>query len=137
MQEEHVSDRMMFEAAKWETVDVTIRRACWKRLGHVARMHVSALRKLALWGWALSITVGSSKRLQGSWRWTMASCRLSFFPRMRASEDQALRLRTWKRGSALPMPLPKRVRRYDAVPSNPSSPSVCPVCHEDLGSVMA
>ena len=39
MQEEHVSDRMMFEAAEWDTIDVAIRRACWKWLGHVARMH--------------------------------------------------------------------------------------------------
>ena len=46
MQEEHVSDKMMFEAAECETIDVTIRRACWKWLGHVARMHVLALPKL-------------------------------------------------------------------------------------------
>ena len=67
MQAEHVSDRMMFEAAEWETIDVTIRRACWKWLGHVARMHVPALPKLALWGWPLSSKPGSRKRLQGSW----------------------------------------------------------------------
>ena len=67
MQEEHVSDRMMFEAAEWETIDVTIRRACWKWLGHVARMHVPALPKLAPWGWPLSSKPGSRKWLQGSW----------------------------------------------------------------------
>ena len=66
MQEEHVSDRMMFEAAEWETIDVAIRRARWKWLGHVARMHVLALPKIALWGWPLSSKPGSRKRLQGS-----------------------------------------------------------------------
>ena len=126
MQEEHVSDKMMFEAAEWETIDVTIRRACWKWLGHVARMHVPALPKLALWGWPLSSKPGSRKRLQGSWlktvlaktsissrdwfrvavsrggQWQAAGRR--FFPRKRCSKDQALRLRSWRKGSPLPMP---------------------------------
>ena len=33
------------------------------------------------------------------------------------------------------MPPPKRVRRFDVVPSTPASPSVCPDCAEDLVSV--
>ena len=78
MQEEHVSDRMMFDAAEWETIDVTIRRACWKWLGHVARMHVPALPKLALWGWPLSSKPGSRKRLQGSWLKTVLAKTLYF-----------------------------------------------------------
>ena len=159
MQEEHVSDRMMFEAAEWEIIDVTIWRACWKWLGHVARMHVPALPKIALWGWPLSSKPGSRKRLQGSWlktvlaktsissrdwfrvavsrggQWQAAGRR--FFGRKRCSKDQALRLRSWRKDSPLPMPPPKRVRRFDPVPSTPGSPSVCPVCREDLGSVVA
>ena len=119
MQEEHVSDRMMFEAAEWETIDVTIRRACWKWLGHVARMRVPVLPKIALWGWPLSSKPGSRKRLQGSWlktvlaktsisprdwfrlavsrggQWQAAGRR--FFPRKRCSKDQALRLRSWRK----------------------------------------
>ena len=67
MQEEHVSDRMMLEAAEWETIDVTIQRACWKWLGHVARMHVPALPKLALWAGLslLSLVRGRGYRVRG------------------------------------------------------------------------
>ena len=53
MQEEHISEKMMLEASEWDPIDVVIRRACWKWLGHVARRHVPALRplpKVALWG---------------------------------------------------------------------------------------
>ena len=51
MQEEHISDKLLFEAADWEPIDSVIQRACWTWLGHVARMHIPALPKLALWGW--------------------------------------------------------------------------------------
>ena len=67
MQEEHISDKMMLAAAKWDPIDVVIRRACWKWLGHVARMHVPILPKIALWGWPLIGKPGSRRRLQGSW----------------------------------------------------------------------
>ena len=66
-------------------------------------------------------------------QWQAAGRR--FFPKKRCSKDQALRLRSWRKGS--PLPMPPRVRRFDPVPSTPASPSVCPVCHEDLGSVVA
>ena len=68
MQAEHVSEKIMVEVAEWETIDVTIRRVCWKWLGHVARMHVHALPKLVLWGWYLSFpNLGRAKRRQGQW----------------------------------------------------------------------
>ena len=67
MQEEHISDKMLFEAADWEPIDSIIQRACWTWLGHVARMHIPALPKLALWGWPSSSKAGSKRRLQGSW----------------------------------------------------------------------
>ena len=54
MQEDHISDKMLFQAATWEPIDSIIQRACWIWLGHVARMHVPALPKLALWGWPSS-----------------------------------------------------------------------------------
>ena len=34
-------------------IDSIIQRACWTWLGHVARMHILALPKLALWGLVL------------------------------------------------------------------------------------
>ena len=67
MQEEHISDKMLFQAADWEPIDSIIQRACWTWLGHVARMHIPALPKLALWGWPSSSKAGSKRRLQGSW----------------------------------------------------------------------
>ena len=67
MQEEHISDKMMFEAAEWEPIDSVIRRACWTWLGHVARMHIPALPKMALWGWPKSSRPGSRRRTQGTW----------------------------------------------------------------------
>ena len=67
MQEEHLSDKMMFEAAEWEPIDSVIRRACWTWLGHVARMHIPALPKMALWGWPKSSKPGSHRRTQGTW----------------------------------------------------------------------
>ena len=67
MQEEHISDKMLFQAADWEPIDSITQRACWTWLGHVARMHIPALPKLALWGWPSSSKAGSKRRLQGSW----------------------------------------------------------------------
>ena len=49
----------------------------------------------------------------------------------------SLRLRSWKKGSPLPIPPPKRFRRFDAMPPTPLGPFFCPVCKEDLGSVAA
>ena len=46
MQEEHISDKTLFQAADWEPMDSIIQRACWTWLGHVARMHIPALSKL-------------------------------------------------------------------------------------------
>ena len=66
MQEEHISDKM-FQAADWEPIDSIIQWACWTWLGHVARMHIPALPKLALWGWPSTSKAGSKRRLQGSW----------------------------------------------------------------------
>ena len=51
MQEWHISDKAMLQAAEWEPIDDVIRRACWRWLGHVARMKLPSLPKLALWGW--------------------------------------------------------------------------------------
>ena len=159
MQEEHISDKMMFQAAEWEPIDSVIQRACWTWLGHVARMHIPALPKLALWGWPKSSKPGSRRRTQGTWlksllaktsisprdwfrisvsrggQWQAAGRR--FFPKKRISKEQSTRLRAWKRGSPLPMPPPKRVRRFDSVPPRPSGPTICPVCREDLGSLQA
>ena len=67
MQEEQISDKMLFQAADWEPIDSIIQRACWTWQGHVARMHIPALPKLALWGWPSSSKAGSKRRLQGSW----------------------------------------------------------------------
>ena len=49
MQEERTSDKMLFQAADWEPIASVTQRACWSWLGHVARMHIPALPKLALW----------------------------------------------------------------------------------------
>ena len=159
MQEEHISDKMLFQAADWEPIDSIIQRACWTWLGHVARMHVPALPKLALWGWPASSKAGSKRRLQGSWlktilgktsltprdwfriavsrggQWQAAGRR--FFPQRKMSKEHSLRLRSWKRGSPLPIPPAKRLRRFDAMPPTPPGPTCCPVCKEDLGSVAA
>ena len=67
MQEEHISDKMLFQAADWEPIDSIIRRACSTWLGHVARVHIPALPKLALWGWPSSSKAGSKRRMQRSW----------------------------------------------------------------------
>ena len=67
MQEDHISDKMMLWAANWEPIDTIIRWACWHWLGYVARMHIPALPKLAMWGWSLSCKSGSKRRLQESW----------------------------------------------------------------------
>ena len=67
MQEEHISDKMMFQAADREPIDSVIQRACWTWLGHVARMHIPALPKLALWGWPKSSKPVSRHRAQGTW----------------------------------------------------------------------
>ena len=53
MQEEHISDTMLFQAADWEPIDPIIQQACWTRIGHVAGMHILALPELALLGLAL------------------------------------------------------------------------------------
>ena len=60
-----------------------------------------------------------------------------FFPKKKLSKEHSLRLRSWKKGSPLPIPPPKRVRRFDAMPPTPLGPTFCPVCKEDLGSVAA
>ena len=41
--------------------------ACRTWLGHVARMHIPALAKLALWGWPSTSKAGSKRGMQGSW----------------------------------------------------------------------
>ena len=159
MQEEHISDKMLFQAADWEPIDSIIQRACWTWLGHVARMHIPALPKLALWGWPSTSKAGSKRRLQGSWlkavlaktslsardwfriavsrggQWQAAGRR--FFPKRKMSKEHSLRLRAWKKGSPLPTPPPKRVRRFDAMPPTSPGPTFCSVCKEDLGSVAA
>ena len=148
MQDEHISDKMMFQAAEWEAIDSLIRRACWKWLGHVARMPIPSRPKLALWGWPASSRSGSRRRLQGSWlksvltktslslrdwfrvavsrsgQWQAAGRR--FFPKIMVSKDQSSRLRVWKKGCPLPMPSAKRVRRLDAMPLVPSGPTFLP-----------
>ena len=53
------------------------------------------------------------------------------------SKEHSLRLRSWKKGSSLPIPPAKRLRRFDAMPPTPPGPTCCPVCKEDLGSVAA
>ena len=70
----------------------------------------------------------------GQWQ---AAGRRFFFPKRRMSKEHSLRLRSWKKGSPLPIPPPKRVRRFDAMPPTPLGPTFCPVCKEDLGSVAA
>ena len=67
MQEEHISDKMIFQAADWKPIDSVIQRACWTWLGRVARMHIPALPKLAVWGWPSTSKAGSKRRMQGSW----------------------------------------------------------------------
>ena len=120
MQEEHISDRILFQAADWEPIDSIIQRACWTWLGHVARMHIPALPKLALWGWPSTSKAGSKRRLQGSWlKAVLAKTSLSardwfriavsrggqwqaagrnFFPKKKLSKSHSLRLRAWKEG---------------------------------------
>ena len=49
----------------------------------------------------------------------------------------SLQLKSWKKGSPLPIPPPKRVRSFDAMPPTPLGPTFRPVCKEDLGSVAA
>ena len=39
-----------------------------------------------------------------------------FFPTQRLTKDQASRLRGWRKGSSLPMPPLKRIRRFDVTP---------------------
>ena len=51
----------------FEPIDSVIQRACWTWLGHVARMHIPALPKLALWGWPKTSKPGSRRRTQGTW----------------------------------------------------------------------
>ena len=58
---------MLFPTSDWEPLEFIIQRACWTWLGHVARMHIPALPKLALWGWPSSSSSGSKRRVQGSW----------------------------------------------------------------------
>ena len=150
---------MLFQAADWEPIDSIVQRACWTWLGHVARMHIPALPKLALWGWPSTSKAGSKRRLQGSWlkevlaktslsardwfriavsrggQWQAAGRR--FFPKKKMPKEHSVRLRAWKKGSPLPIPPPKRVRRFDAMPPTSPGPTFCPVCKEDLGSVAA
>ena len=107
----------MFQAAEWEPIDSVIQRACWTWLGHVARMHIPALPKVALWGWPKSAQPGSRRSTQGTWlksllaktsisprdwfrisvsrggQWQAAGRR--FFPKRRISKEQATRLRAW------------------------------------------
>ena len=59
--------RCCFRRPIWEPIDSIIQRPCWTWLGHVARMHIPALPKLALWGWPSTSKAGSKRRLQGSW----------------------------------------------------------------------
>ena len=68
-------------------------------------------------------------------QWQAAGRR--FFPKKKMSKEQSLRLRSWKKGSPLPIPPAKRLRRFDAMPPTPPGPTCCPVCMEDLGSVAA
>ena len=67
MQQEHISDMMLFQVADWEPLDSITQRACWTWLGHAARMHIRALPELAIWGWPASSKAGSRRRMQGSW----------------------------------------------------------------------
>ena len=53
MQEEHISDRTLFQAAGWEPIDSIIQRACWTWLGHVAIGCISLLYLSWLFGVAL------------------------------------------------------------------------------------
>ena len=95
-----------------------------------------------------SSKAGSRRRLQGSWlkavlakttlsardwfriavsrgrQWHAAGQRL--FPKKKMSKEHSLRLRSWRKGSPLPMPPPKRVRRFDAIPPNLSVPLFVP-----------
>ena len=66
-QEERISDKMLFQAADWEPIDSIIQHACWTWLGHVAKMRIPALPKLALWGWPFTSKAGTKRRMQGSW----------------------------------------------------------------------
>ena len=117
---------MLFQAADWEPIDSIIQRACWSWLGHVARMHIPALPKLALWGWPSSSKPGSKCRIQGCWlKAVLAKTSLSardwfriavsrggqwqavgtrFFPTRKMLKEHSRRLRSWKKGSPLPIP---------------------------------
>ena len=63
-------------------------------------------------------------------QWQAAGRR--FFPKKKVSKEHSLRLRSWKKGSPIPIPPPKRVPRFDAMPPISPGPTFCPVCKEDL-----
>ena len=63
--QERISDKMLFPA-DWEPIGSIIQRPCWTWLGHVARMHIPDLSKLALWSWPVASKAGPRRGLQGS-----------------------------------------------------------------------
>ena len=68
MQDHHLSDKLLLKAVEWEPIEGDVRRrACWKWLGHVARMRLPALPKMALWSWPSFSQAGSGRRFQGTW----------------------------------------------------------------------
>ena len=51
MQEHHISDAMMYQAAGWERIDEFIKKQAMVFLGHIARMEIDRYPKMALFGW--------------------------------------------------------------------------------------
>ena len=51
MQEEHIHDKHMYEAAGWESIEEMVQKASMWWLGHVPRMNIDRRPKQALFGW--------------------------------------------------------------------------------------
>ena len=148
MQEHHVRDKQMYKAAGWDPMITYIQRQSLIWLGHIARMHVDRLPKVALFGWwqgqegrrtcriahpkYFSNCLGQAGIPELDW-FRIAQHRKDWrglvqkaYPKIKLSKKHLMDVNKWRPGQDLPTNMAEII--VSNAPTSNVSNNKCPVC---------
>lgn len=157
LRERHITNAQLHQATRWPTVRVLLMRATLRWLGHIARMPVTRLPKIALFGaWVHKTRAPTLVNTQIRWinkvlqtadihhleffrlaqnvastKWEALIQRA--FPVSGLTRQEGHLLNSWRPGHPLPQPITVRRRQTRTVWTPKASeipPLTCPVCTE-------
>lgn len=164
MHELHITNAQLHAAAQWPPIEEVIMEQSLRWLGHVARMPITRLPKLALFGtWLHAGTNSTHINTQTRWLATALTKaeihHLEFFrlaqnkdttkwdallrkafPKPRLTQAQGRILNAWRPGQPLPPSTPARIRQNRTVWTPLAStipPKTCPACMRSFDTTAA